>query len=147
MRGAPEDLHFRASLTTAGGPVYAVGSTPSDSAMQWQVYSSGLAVHRLAPGESAGEADWVELRFGAAGDDTLTLLISVDDAVAATWFELAGKDLESTQRELDAGEPAMGFPLEGVELQANIDIEESQNTIHDLIDNSNITSSSHLSKR
>ena len=50
-------------------------------------------------------------------------VISVDDSLAQQWLRAAGKDLRQVQRQLDDGQPQMGFALEGVQLSANIDIQ------------------------
>lgn len=59
---------------------------------------------------------------GTLGASSLSV-VSVDDAVADEWFRAADQDMQQLQTRLDGGEPMMGFPLEGVKLSANIDIE------------------------
>lgn len=49
-------------------------------------------------------------------------VISVTDEVAANWFAAHKKDLGKIQEKMDSGEPAMGFPLEGLKIAAAIDI-------------------------
>ncbi len=49
-------------------------------------------------------------------------VISVTDAVAEQWFADQKKDLKAIQEKMDSGEPAMGFPLEGLQIAANIEI-------------------------
>lgn len=58
---------------------------------------------------------------GTLGASSLSV-VSVSDATAAGWMKAAGEDLKQLQQELDTGEPAMGFKLEGTLLAANIDI-------------------------
>ncbi len=59
---------------------------------------------------------------GTLGTTSLAV-ISVTDKLAAQWLEKSGKDLASLQKELDKGEPVMGFELEGVKISSDIDIE------------------------
>ncbi len=63
------------------------------------------------------------------GDDsslagTSVAVLSVTDDVAATWMKQAGQDLGSLQKELDSGEPAMGFALKGVAVSARIEVKQ-----------------------
>tara|TARA_B100000959_G_scaffold286244_1_gene364039 strand:- start:664 stop:3645 length:2982 start_codon:yes stop_codon:yes gene_type:complete len=48
--------------------------------------------------------------------------ISVADKVADGLFTVAGKDLKETHDALDKGDPAMGFPLKEVSLEAEIEL-------------------------
>lgn len=50
-------------------------------------------------------------------------VISISDAVAEQWLEGTDKSLKQLQDDLDNGQPTMGFPLEGVEVSASIDIQ------------------------
>ena len=59
---------------------------------------------------------------GTLGTTSLAV-VSVTDDVAGGWLKSNGKDLGELQKELDSGEPSMGFALEGVKLSAAIDIE------------------------
>ncbi len=59
---------------------------------------------------------------GTLGGSSLSV-ISVSDELAANWLHTAGEDLKQLQTELDSGELAMGFELQGVTLSATIDIE------------------------
>ena len=59
---------------------------------------------------------------GTLGTSSLAV-ISVTDDLAAKLLKLANEDLSTLQKELDNGEMAMGFKLEGVKLSAKIDIE------------------------
>ncbi|MFK7735966.1 MAG: M28 family peptidase [Pirellulaceae bacterium] len=59
---------------------------------------------------------------GTLGASSLAV-VSIKDKLASAWMEKAGKDLRRMQSQLDAGEPSMGFELEGVTLSASIDIE------------------------
>ncbi len=62
----------------------------------------------------------VEKESSLAG--TSVGVFSVTDEVADKWLKSIGKDLKTLQAGLDSGEPAMGFPLKGVELSANISV-------------------------
>lgn len=59
---------------------------------------------------------------GTLGTTSLSV-VSVTDDVARAWLKSSGKDLGQLQKELDTGEPMMGFALEGVKLSGTIDIE------------------------
>lgn len=58
---------------------------------------------------------------GTLGTSSLAV-ISVSDDVAATWLKKSEKDIGALQKELDNGEPMMGFTLEGIQLSGSIDI-------------------------
>src|SRR6056297_1465754 len=59
--------------------------------------------------------------------------VSVSNDVAANWLATAGKDLGKLQAELDDGSLQMGFPLEGVQVNATIDIERKRGTGRNVI--------------
>ncbi|MEM0897825.1 MAG: M28 family peptidase [Verrucomicrobiota bacterium] len=66
----------------------------------------------------------VPLGYDASMSGSGLAAISISDEVATRMLEAAGVEgsLEDLQKQLDAGEMAQGFPLEGVQLAANIDI-------------------------
>jgi Tol biopolymer transport system component len=77
----------------------------------------------IVSGPTSGVRDQlVPLQFDGSLSGAGLPVISVSDAVAATWFKGKNRDLKTVQEKLDTGEPAMGFPLEGVQFQATIDI-------------------------
>lgn len=49
------------------------------------------ALHRLDPGESAGDGEWIELVFGSSADHPLTVLVCVDDAAERDWARQQGR--------------------------------------------------------
>ncbi len=53
-------------------------------------------------------------------------VISVSDALAGRLLAAAGQDLAAVQKALDRGEPVSGFPLDGVEIAARIDLEPTR---------------------
>ncbi|MFO0977838.1 MAG: M28 family peptidase [Planctomycetaceae bacterium] len=53
-------------------------------------------------------------------------VVSVTDEVAAEWLKASNKDLKALQQKLDSGEPAMGFPLKGLKISANIDVRQEK---------------------
>ncbi|MFM7055516.1 MAG: M28 family peptidase [Planctomycetota bacterium] len=55
-------------------------------------------------------------------------VISVSDDVATAWFAQRGKQLRDIQTKLDSGEPAIGYPLQGVQLSATIQIQHEKKT-------------------
>ena len=68
----------------------------------------------------------IPLRFeGSAGGSSLPV-ISVSNAVAQTWFKTADKDLGKLQKELDSGNPVMGFDVGEIELSAQIDLNQER---------------------
>jgi Tol biopolymer transport system component len=64
------------------------------------------------------------LELDGALSGTSLAVISVTDDVVAPWFKANDADLGETQKEFDSGEPAMGFPLEGIKLAANVDVRQ-----------------------
>lgn len=66
----------------------------------------------------------IPLQFDGSLSGSSLPVISVTDAVAADWFKACGKSLEDTQKRLDTGEMAMGFELKGVQLSAEINVEQ-----------------------
>ena len=64
------------------------------------------------------------LELDGALSGTSLAVISVTDEVVASWFKTNDADLAKTQKEFDSGEPAMGFPLEGVKLSAHVDVQQ-----------------------
>ncbi|MBX3175976.1 MAG: M28 family peptidase [Candidatus Hydrogenedentes bacterium] len=68
------------------------------------------------------------LTFDVSLGGTSVAVIAVTDAVARDLLASSGKDLEALQKELDGGEPQMGFALEGVELGATIALEKERRT-------------------
>lgn len=70
----------------------------------------------------------VPLQFDGSLSGSGLPVISVTDSVAADWFTARGKDLTSVQQKIDSGEPAMGFPLDGLKISASIDIKQEKKT-------------------
>lgn len=64
----------------------------------------------------------VPLQFDGSLAGSGLPVISVTDDVAAEWFSARKKDLKTIQEKLDSGEPAMGFPLDGLKIGATIEI-------------------------
>lgn len=59
---------------------------------------------------------------GTMGTTSLPVL-SVTDRLASDWLQRAGKDLGELQKELDKGEPVMGFALQNAQISVDIDID------------------------
>jgi Tol biopolymer transport system component len=55
-------------------------------------------------------------------------VISISDEVATAWFAERSKDLRIIQEKLDAGDPAIGYPLTGLQLAATIQIQHEKKT-------------------
>ena len=66
----------------------------------------------------------IPLQFDGSLAGTSIPVLSVSDDIAAEWLKFAGKDLAAIQKKLDDGSPTMGFPIDGVALSANIDIQQ-----------------------
>ena len=62
------------------------------------------------------------LTFDASMAGSSVGAISVTDEVAARLLKSSGKNLKQLQTELDSGKPAMGFPIPGIQLAAQIDL-------------------------
>ncbi len=77
----------------------------------------------VVSGPTSGVRDQlVPLQFDGSLAGAGLPVISVSDKVAAAWFEKGKRDLKVLQEKLDTGEPAMGFPMAGSQLEATIDI-------------------------
>ena len=70
----------------------------------------------------------VPLQFDGSLAGSGLPVISVTDRVAASWLMERGKDLASVQQKMDSGEPAIGFPLDGLKISASIDIQQEKKT-------------------
>ncbi|MEO1980253.1 MAG: M20/M25/M40 family metallo-hydrolase, partial [Fuerstiella sp.] len=70
----------------------------------------------------------VPLQFDGSLAGTSLTVLSVTDEVAAEWFKASGKDLKKIQEKLDTGDAAMGFPIKGLKIAANIDIQQEKKT-------------------
>lgn len=66
----------------------------------------------------------VKLELDGALSGSSLAVISVTDDVVESWFQANDAKLAEVQKGLDNGEPALGFPLEGVKLSATIDIQQ-----------------------
>jgi Tol biopolymer transport system component len=64
------------------------------------------------------------LELDGALSGTSLAVISVTDDVVEPWFKANDAELAKTQKEFDSGEPAMGLPLEGIKLSANVDVRQ-----------------------
>ena len=83
----------------------------------------------VVSGPSSGvKEQLVPLQFDGSLAGSGLPVISVADSVAAGWFAERGKDLASVQQKMDSGEPAMGFPLDGLKITASIDIQQEKKT-------------------
>ncbi len=75
----------------------------------------------------------IELTFDASLGATSIGALCVTDAVVESWLEGSGKTLKSLQDELDGGEASMGFAIEGVSIEATIDIQQEERTGHNVL--------------
>ncbi len=75
---------------------------------------------------SAAREQLVPLEKESPLGSTSVAVVSVTDTVAADWLKAAGKDLKTLQDQLDTGEPAMGIPLGGLNLSANIAVTQKK---------------------
>lgn len=83
----------------------------------------------IVSGPSSGvKEQLVPLQFDGSLAGSGLPVISVTDSVASAWFSDRGKDLAAIQKKMDSGEPAMGFPLDGLKIAAGIDIQQEKKT-------------------
>ncbi|MCL4201962.1 MAG: M28 family peptidase [Pirellulaceae bacterium] len=68
----------------------------------------------------------IPLGFDGSLAGTGVPVISVTNQVAEGWLAAADKSLKTLQDALDTGEPMMGFVVTGVEVSAEIDIEQTK---------------------
>ncbi len=66
----------------------------------------------------------IQLGYDGSLAGTGVPVISVTDEVAAQWLAAAGKELKQLQDKLDTGDAMMGFALEGVQVSAEIEIQQ-----------------------
>ena len=55
-------------------------------------------------------------------------VLSVSDELAESWFKRSDKSLADHQKQLDSGEPAMGFELADCQIKAEVDVKQMMNT-------------------
>jgi Tol biopolymer transport system component len=118
---------------------------PTERRQHWARYSSPRrkameARDRGARGIIfvAGPTSRVKQELIGFGDDasqsgTSIAVLSIDDALASEWFRKAGKDLAAVQKQLDSGDPAMGYELTGVTMNADVDIVRKTGTGRNVI--------------
>ena len=83
----------------------------------------------LVSGPTSGvKEQLVPLQFDGSLAGTSLPVISVSDATAGEWLKLANRDLANTQKKLDTGEAAMGFPIPNLTLSASVDIQQERKT-------------------
>ena len=68
----------------------------------------------------------VPLAFDASLAGSSIGAVSVTDALAEAWFRQAGRSLKETQASLDTGQLIPGFGLDGLTLEATIDIRQEK---------------------
>jgi len=94
-----------------------------------QARDMGAAGLIVVSGPTSGvKEQLVPLQFDGSLAGSGLPVISISDDVAAKWFTERGKDLASVQKKMDSGDPAMGFPLDGLKIAANIDIQQEKKT-------------------
>ena len=74
------------------------------------------------------KSELVPLRLDGMLAGSSLPVISVTNEVAAGWFAANDKDLATAQAKLDTGALSMGFELEGVEVQAQIEVQRLKNS-------------------
>lgn len=116
FRGMPEDISAeRRQQLSAFSHEHAKALAARDRGAKGIVFVSGPT--------SQFRSQLVPLRLdGTMGASSLTV-ISVADHVAHAWFQACGKDLGDLQRKLDSGDMMMGIKLEGVKLEAEIQLQ------------------------
>lgn len=77
---------------------------------------------------SAVREELVPLSSDASLGITSVGLVSVTDTVAEAWLAPAGQSLRALQDSLDSGQPVPGFRLDGIVLDATIDVRQEKRT-------------------
>ncbi len=81
----------------------------------------------IVSGPSSGvKEQLVPLQFDGSLAGSGLPVISVTDAAAEKWFADRKKDLAKIQKSMDSGDPAMGFPLDGLKIAASVDIRQEK---------------------
>ena len=77
----------------------------------------------IVSGSTSGvKEQLVPLQFDGSLAGSGLPVISVTDEIVAGWFTDRKKDLQAIQAKMDSGEPVMGFPMEGLQVAANVEI-------------------------
>ena len=81
----------------------------------------------IVSGPTAGvKNELVPLQFDGSLAGTSMAVVSVSNDVAAAWMTAMNKDLQALQSRLDSGDPAMGFPVKGLKIAAQVDIQQEK---------------------
>lgn len=92
-----------------------------------QARDMGAAGLIIVSGPTSGvKEDLVRLQYDGSLAGSGLPVVCVSDEVAAEWFAARKKNLKSIQESMDSGEPAMGFPLEGLKISATVDIRQEK---------------------
>lgn len=79
-------------------------------------------------------ADELEPFGGTAGPtDAGILFVQVKENVVEPWFRNAGKDLMAAEKGIDTDVKPRSFPLPGLEIRENIDVERVVKTVHNVV--------------
>lgn len=70
----------------------------------------------------------IPLQFDGSLSGSSLAVLSVTDEIASEWLTSSGKDLKTVQQKLDTGDPAMGFPIKGLQISASVDIQQEKKT-------------------
>jgi len=73
---------------------------------------------------SAVKSQLTDFRYDGSLAGSSLPVISVTDEVADAWLKASGKSLKELQDKLDHGDLAMGFEIDGLNLSAQIDIDQ-----------------------
>ncbi len=87
-------------------------------------------------GKLDGDEKDALLKFGgvAGPDDAGIVMVQVTNAVAAKWFEAAGKSLEAVQTEIDQQKAPVSFAFpESLSVSLEVDIEREQATVRNVL--------------
>lgn len=83
----------------------------------------------IVSGPTSGvKNELIPLQFDGSLSGSSLAVLSVTDGVATSWLQESGKDLESIQKKLDSGDPAMGFPVKGLKISSSVDIRQEKKT-------------------
>jgi len=83
---------------------------------------------------SGTNKDELEAFGGTSGPtDAGILVVQVKESVVESWLRSAGKDLLEIERGIDSDVKPRSFPLPGVEIRENVDVERVVKTVHNVV--------------
>ena len=82
----------------------------------------------------ASDKDELEAFGGTSGPtDAGILVVQVKESVVESWLRSAGKDLMEIERGINSDVKPRSFPLPGMEVRENVDVERVVKTVHNVV--------------